>query len=66
MGEEYLTVGEVAQRLRISPRTVKTLITTEGLPAYSIGRRVLRVPAGKFERWLESRRVEPQEAKKEA
>lgn len=55
--EGYLTVGEVAEELRVSPKKVKSLIDQEGLPAYDFGARALRVPTAEFKEWRESRRV---------
>ena len=37
----YLTTGEVAARLRVSPRTVRSLIRTQQLTAQRIGEEFL-------------------------
>jgi excisionase family DNA binding protein len=63
---EYLTTAEVAERLRMSRKKVRDLIDREGLPAYDFGDRALRIPAGEFEEWEESRRITARRAKEEA
>lgn len=37
----YLTVGEAAEALRISPRHLRDLIAADAVPAVHLGRRVL-------------------------
>ena len=37
---EFLTVAEVAERLRLNPQTVRNWIEAGKLPAYRVGRRV--------------------------
>jgi excisionase family DNA binding protein len=38
MGEEILTIREVAELLKLHPKTVNRLANTGRLPAYKIGR----------------------------
>ena len=42
---EYLTLAEVAKKLRCSERTVRNYVTTKALPASMISRRYLVSPA---------------------
>ncbi len=63
---DYLTIAEVARKLRLSRKKVKALIEEEGLPAYDLGDRAYRVPAEKFEEWLEGRRITSAKKNKEA
>jgi excisionase family DNA binding protein len=56
LDEKLLTVGEVALRLRQSPRTVRDKIASGALPAIKIGagpRAPLRIRAAELERWLD-------------
>ena len=52
---EWLTVPEVALRLRVSRMTVYRLTKTEAIPAYRVGRQ-LRVKAADLDAYLESAR----------
>lgn len=49
-----LSISEVAQTLRISPRTVWTLVHEQGLPHVRIGRRLLFSRAS-LESWIVER-----------
>jgi excisionase family DNA binding protein len=52
---QLLTVGEVALRLRQSPRSVREKINAGEIPAVKIGsgpKAPIRVDAGELERWL--------------
>lgn len=51
--EKILTITQVADYLRISPRTVKQLIRKEGLPVIRLGVRSTRVNFQQLEKWLE-------------
>jgi excisionase family DNA binding protein len=56
LDEKLLTVGEVALRLRQSPRTVRDKIAAGTLPAVRIGdgpRAPIRIVATELERWLD-------------
>ena len=46
---EFLTVQEVAERLRVSTFTVKSLIRAGKIPVIRLGHRTIRIP----ESWLE-------------
>ena len=52
---EWLTVPEVALRLRVSRMTVYRLTKAEAIPAYRVGRQ-LRVKAADLDAYLESAR----------
>jgi excisionase family DNA binding protein len=38
--DEYLTVGEIADHLKLNPQTIRNWIDREELPAVRVGRRV--------------------------
>jgi excisionase family DNA binding protein len=50
--EEYLTVAEVAQTLKLNQQTVRNWIDQGSLPALRVGRRV-RIKRSDFERILD-------------
>jgi len=50
--EEYLTVAEVAETLKLNQQTVRNWIDQGSLPALRVGRRV-RIKRSDFERILE-------------
>jgi excisionase family DNA binding protein len=59
---QLLTVGEVALRLRQSPRCVRDKIAAGEIPAVKIGsgpRAPIRVDAAEFEAWLFSADTSP-------
>jgi len=56
MPTEFLTVREVAERLKLNPQTVRRWIRAGLLPASRIGRRQWRVRAQDVERRGEPRR----------
>lgn len=59
--EEWLTVPEVAERLKLGRSTVYLLIAQNKIPHVKFGTAV-RVPARRLEAWLEARiRGEPAE-----
>jgi excisionase family DNA binding protein len=47
-----LTLDEVADRLRLSRRTVERMVGAELLPALRVGRRAIRVDPDELEAWL--------------
>jgi len=51
---EYLTVAEVAEKLKVTERTIRDWIKLEGLPAARIGREY-RIPADKLDEWVKNR-----------
>ena len=55
--EEMVDLAFVAEKLRLSPRTVKRYTDLRGLPAYRPGRD-LRFYWSEVQAWLEGRRVE--------
>ena len=40
MPDEFLTVNEIAERLKLNPQTVRNWIDAGRLPAFRVGRRV--------------------------
>jgi excisionase family DNA binding protein len=50
--EEFLTVAEVAARLRLNDQTVRNWIDDGKLPAFRIGRRV-RIARSDFDRFVD-------------
>jgi excisionase family DNA binding protein len=50
LGDEVLTVGEVARYLRVHPMTVQRWCRTGELPAAKIGR-AYRIKRGDLDRW---------------
>ncbi len=61
----YLTVAEVAQKLEVSEKLVRTSIKRGELPAYNFGRRKTVVRRADLHEWQESRRIAPAEKTKE-
>jgi excisionase family DNA binding protein len=55
-GEEFLTVAEIAEILKLNQQTVRNWIDGGTLPAYHVGRRV-RVPRSAFDALLERSRT---------
>lgn len=51
--DEFLTVAEVADRLRLNDQTVRNYIEAGKLPAFRIGRRV-RIARSDFDRFVDS------------
>jgi excisionase family DNA binding protein len=51
--EEYLTVAEVAETLKLNEQTVRNWIEKGSLPAFRVGRRV-RIKRSDFQRVLEA------------
>jgi excisionase family DNA binding protein len=49
--EEFLTVAQVAERLKLNQQTVRNWIDAGTLPAYRVGRRV-RVSQADFDRFV--------------
>ncbi len=50
---EYLTLDEVAEMLRVSKPTVKRVVREQGLPALKLGDRVWRFKRADVEAWVE-------------
>ena len=57
VGDRLLTVGEVAETMRVSNMTVYRLIKAGELPALRVGKSY-RIRESEMERYLEGRRVE--------
>ena len=49
--DEYLTVKDVQQILKLTRSTAYTLVNAQVFPVVRIGR-VIRVPKSSFEQWL--------------
>lgn len=56
MQDEVYTVQEVAQKMKVSERTVRNWIEKEGLPAFPIGKRGYRVAKVDLDAWVEHRK----------
>jgi excisionase family DNA binding protein len=57
LDDEFLTVAEVAELLKLNPQTVRNWIDQRTLPALHIGRRV-RIRRSEFEQFLEQGRIQ--------
>ena len=57
-GDEFLTVAEIAQILKLNQQTVRNWIDQETLPALRVGRRV-RVRRADFDAFVEGGRTAP-------
>jgi len=55
--EEYLTIEEIAKRLKVKPFTVRDWIRKQELPAYKVGR-TLRVKKSDFEEFMKKHRTQ--------
>jgi excisionase family DNA binding protein len=53
--DKLLSTNEVAAILGVSPRTVKRLVASRGLPHIRLGRMVRFAPADVY-RWVEARK----------
>ena len=49
---KLLTLDEVAERLRLSRRTIERMVAAELLPAVRVGRRALRIDEREFQAWI--------------
>jgi len=52
MDEEFLTVMEIAETLKVNPMTVRNWISREELPALRVGSRRVRVRRADFDAFL--------------
>ena len=57
LDDEFLTVAEVAEILKLNPQTVRNWIDQGTLPALRVGRRV-RIRRSEFERFVEQGRIQ--------
>lgn len=55
---EALKVDEVAERLRVSPQTIRAMIERGDLHAVRVGR-VIRIPVEALERFLKGEKTRP-------
>ena len=53
---EYLTLADVAEMLRVSKPTVKRAVAKQGLPALRLGDRVWRFKRVDVEAWIDARK----------
>lgn len=58
LDEEFLTVAEVAELLKLNPQTVRNWIDAGYLKAFHVGRRV-RIVRSDLEELLEQSRINP-------
>jgi putative molybdopterin biosynthesis protein len=61
--DEFLTIEEIATRLKVKDFTVRDWIRKQELPAYKVGREY-RVKSTDFEQFLEKRRTYRNDTKK--
>ena len=56
---DWMTVGEVAEELKLPPARVYKLIRESGdpLPAHRVGARTIRVERGELRAWLDDRKI---------
>ena len=50
--QDLMTLEEVARYLKVTKRTVRTMIERDGLPAFKMGPRQWRVVREELEAWL--------------
>jgi excisionase family DNA binding protein len=60
--DEYLTVAEVARRLRVTPMTIYTEIHDGRLDAIRVGRKRIRIPVAAYAAYVAASREAPQPA----
>lgn len=56
---DYLTVQEVAERLRVSKMTIYRMCHAGTMPTVMVGSQ-FRIPEAKFAEWLKARSVTPE------
>ncbi len=56
MSDEFLTVTEVAELLKINPQTIRNMIDPGELPAVRVGSRRVRIQRGDLEHFLAENR----------
>ena len=61
--EDWLTIYEIAEATKFDPATVRQWIESGALEAFRLGHRSYRIPRAAWERFLEDRRVRPQECR---
>ena len=49
---EWLTLRGAAEYLRLSPNTIRTWISTRGLPAVKLSGTVVRIRRDELDRWV--------------
>jgi excisionase family DNA binding protein len=55
--DEFLTVKEIADRLKVKTFTILEWIRKGDLPAYRVGGRSYRIRKEDYEEWLKKRRT---------
>lgn len=58
-GTDWVSVNEAADLLNVSHQSVYRLIHNDGLPAYRIGKRTLRIDRMELEKWAAKKTSEP-------
>lgn len=58
-GTDWVSVNEAADLLNVSQQTVYRLIQDDGLPAYRIGKRTLRIDRMELKKWAAKKASEP-------
>lgn len=57
--DEFLTVGEVARRLRVTNMTIYTAIHEGRLEAVRVGRRTFRIPVEAYRAYTSTAKPQP-------
>jgi len=52
---EFLTANQLAKRLDVCTRSIKTMVSRDGLPTYQLGPRLVRFLWPEVEQWLLAR-----------
>jgi excisionase family DNA binding protein len=52
---EFLTPEQLAQRLGVCTKSIKTMVSRDGMPAHTVGPRMQRFQWSEVESWLVSR-----------
>ena len=55
--DEFLTVGEVAKRLRVTPMTIYTAIHEGRLQAVRVGRRTFRISVDAYRNYVSTEQI---------
>lgn len=51
--DKFLTIAEVAERLKLTPQTIYKMIKDKALPAIRVGSQ-WRIPEERIQQWIES------------
>lgn len=59
MNKKLLTVKEAAATLNCHPKVVYKLARTEGFPALRVGEKLIMIPSGLLQIWIEREAKKP-------